>query len=88
MGHAGKVRTPTLIQHGEKDVRVPLPQSYELYQALKRRRVPTEFVIYPRQGHGLSEPQLIRDAMERNLAWFEAWVRRKKGGRRKAEGGR
>ncbi|MSS72766.1 MAG: S9 family peptidase [Candidatus Latescibacteria bacterium] len=88
MGHAGKIRTPTLIQHGEKDVRVPLPQSYELYQALKRRRIPTEFVIYPRQGHGLSEPKLIRDAMERNLAWFEAWVRRKAGKRQIANGKR
>ena len=32
--------TPTLIQHGDKDVRVPISQGYELYNALKRQSIP------------------------------------------------
>ena len=67
-----------MIQHGDQDLRVPLPQAYELYQALKRRRVPVEFAIYPRQGHALSEPKVVREVMERNLEWFDRWVRGKK----------
>ncbi|MCM2269329.1 MAG: S9 family peptidase [Thermoanaerobaculia bacterium] len=63
--------TPTLIQHGEADRRVPLGQSHELYQALKRLGVETELVIYPRQEHGIDEPKLLLDAARRNLAWFE-----------------
>lgn len=78
IAHAARIKTPTLIQHGDRDLRVPLPQGQELYQALKRRRVPVEFIIYPRQGHALSEPRLVRAVMEHNLDWFERWVRGKK----------
>lgn len=63
--------TPTLIQHGGDDPRVPLSQSFELYHGLKRLGVKTEMVIYPGQGHGISDPQLLLDAARRNLEWFE-----------------
>jgi len=69
------VTTPTLIQHGEKDVRVPLGQGLELYNALKRQGVLVEMDIYPRQGHGPEEPRLIMDIMRRNLEWFDRWLR-------------
>lgn len=72
--HVGHVQTPTLIQHGQEDVRVPLSQSQELYNALKHRGVPVKFVIYPRQGHGPNEPRLVADVMQRNLDWFARWV--------------
>jgi dipeptidyl aminopeptidase/acylaminoacyl peptidase len=68
------VTTPTLIQHGEQDVRVPVSQGYELYNALVRQNVTTKMVVYPRQPHGLQEPKFIRDAMERNLEWFDRWI--------------
>ncbi|MDH5714512.1 MAG: S9 family peptidase [Candidatus Aminicenantes bacterium] len=75
MYHIGKAVTPTLIQHGAEDQRVPLSQSKELYQGLKRNNVPVEFVIYPRQPHGIQEPKLQNDAMKRNLDWFNKWLR-------------
>ncbi|MBI2806977.1 MAG: S9 family peptidase [Planctomycetes bacterium] len=65
------VRTPTLIQHGERDERVPLSQGLELYNALKRQGCPTRMVIYPRTPHGIQEPRLLIDCMERNLDWFD-----------------
>ncbi|HXV85282.1 MAG TPA: S9 family peptidase, partial [Gemmatimonadales bacterium] len=68
------VSTPTLIQHGERDLRVPISQGYELYNALKRQGVPARMVVYPRQPHGIQEPQLQLDAMKRNVEWFEQWV--------------
>ncbi|MFQ6081859.1 MAG: prolyl oligopeptidase family serine peptidase [Candidatus Aminicenantia bacterium] len=74
MFHIQKARTPTLIQHGEKDLRVPLPQGQELYLGLKKNNVPVEFVIYPRQGHSIREPKLRRDSMERNIKWFNKWI--------------
>jgi dipeptidyl aminopeptidase/acylaminoacyl peptidase len=74
MFHVGSVKTPTLIQHGEADLRVPVSQGYELYNALRRRGVPTRMVVYPRQPHGLQEPKFILDAMQRNLDWFDRWV--------------
>ncbi|UCC62594.1 MAG: S9 family peptidase, partial [Anaerolineae bacterium] len=66
--------TPTLIQHGEKDIRVPLSQGRELYNALKRQGVPVEMVIYPRQGHSIAEPRLALDVRRRSVAWFERHI--------------
>jgi dipeptidyl aminopeptidase/acylaminoacyl peptidase len=56
---------------------VPISQGYELYNALKRQGVTTKMVVYPRQPRGLQEPKLVRDAMERNLDWFDRWVVKK-----------
>ena len=74
MYFVNKAKTPTLIQHGEKDVRVPLPQGQELYLGLKKNNVPVKFVIYPRQPHGIREPKLQRDSMKRNVEWFNKWI--------------
>jgi dipeptidyl aminopeptidase/acylaminoacyl peptidase len=74
MFHVQNVKTPTLIQHGEADLRVPISQGYELYNALRRRNVPVRMVVYPRQPHGLQEPKFIADALRRNLEWFDRWV--------------
>jgi dipeptidyl aminopeptidase/acylaminoacyl peptidase len=68
------ITTPTLIQHGDADARVPVSQGWELYVALKEQGVPVEFVTYPRQGHAITEPRLLRDAMERTLRWFSRWI--------------
>ncbi len=78
----GGVKTPTLIQHGEKDARVPLGQGMELYNALKQQGVPVQMVIYPRQPHGVGEPRLQIDVRRRPVEWFERWVL----GRRPPEG--
>src|SRR4030095_4146783 len=72
---AQNIKTPTLIQHGEKDDRVQLSQAWELYRALQANDVPRQFAIYPRQGHLIFEPKLQRDMLERNLTWFTRWVR-------------
>jgi dipeptidyl aminopeptidase/acylaminoacyl peptidase len=74
MNHIARARTPALIQHGEEDLRVPISQGYELHNALKRQGVPTQMVVYPRQPHGIREPRLVRDVLERNLAWMEKWL--------------
>jgi len=68
------VTTPTLIQHGEEDRRVPISQAYELRNALSRQDVPVTMVVYPRQPHGIQEPKLQLDAMHWNLNWFDRWV--------------
>ena len=66
--------TPTLIQHGEQDVRVPVSQGYELYSALKRQGTPVKMVVYPRQPHAIGEPRLIIDAGKRNIEWFRQYL--------------
>jgi dipeptidyl aminopeptidase/acylaminoacyl peptidase len=46
----------------------------ELYNALKRQGCTTKMVIYPRTPHGIEEPRLLVDCMERNLEWFDKYL--------------
>ncbi|HSL20812.1 MAG TPA: S9 family peptidase [Vicinamibacterales bacterium] len=69
-----QARTPTLIQHGENDQRVPIPNAFELYQGLRDQNVPTRLVVYKGFGHGLTKPKAVRAAMEHNLEWFDKYI--------------
>ncbi len=69
------VATPTLVQHGAADERVPLSQGREFYNALVRQGVTTRMVVYPRTPHGPREPKFIRHLMQENLDWFEKYVK-------------
>jgi dipeptidyl aminopeptidase/acylaminoacyl peptidase len=66
--------TPTLILHGEQDARVPLSQSYEFFNALKRRGCTVKMVVYPGTAHVPREPKLMHDVMSRTLAWMDRYV--------------
>ncbi|HUG35840.1 MAG TPA: prolyl oligopeptidase family serine peptidase [Candidatus Limnocylindrales bacterium] len=68
------VSTPTLIQHGAKDIRVPLSQGKELYNALKRQGVPVEMYVYPRQPHAIEEPRLLLHMKQAATDWLVRWV--------------
>ncbi len=65
------VKTPTLILCGQADMNVPLINSEQLYQALKRLGIDTELIIYPGQNHGIRKPTYLKDRFERYLAWYD-----------------
>lgn len=67
-------RTPTLIQHGELDRRVPPANAYLLYRGLRDRRVPTKLILYRGLGHQIDTPRGQRAFMEHNLEWFGQWI--------------
>ncbi len=67
-------RTPTLIQHGELDRRVPIANGYQLRQALEDRGVPVEMIVYKGFGHGITKPKSQRAVMQHNLGWFSHYV--------------
>jgi dipeptidyl aminopeptidase/acylaminoacyl peptidase len=69
-----RAKTPTLIQHGENDLRVPIPNAYELYQGLQDQNVPVKLIVYKGFGHGLNKPKAARAAMEHNMEWFDKYV--------------
>lgn len=71
-------KTPTLIHCGHDDPRVPRPQSEELYTALKKLGVPVEFIVYPRMGHGITEPRYQMVKMASEFYWFEKWIKGRK----------
>jgi dipeptidyl aminopeptidase/acylaminoacyl peptidase len=74
MFNVKNVTTPTMIQHGEADVRVPISQGYEFYNALKVKGVPTRMIVLPRQPHGPNEPKMQLATMKANLEWFEKYI--------------
>jgi dipeptidyl aminopeptidase/acylaminoacyl peptidase len=72
MTYIKQARTPTLIQHGDGDQRVPPPNAFELYQGLRDQQVPVELVVFKGFGHGLTKPKANRAAMQQNLDWFNS----------------
>ena len=74
MSYVKKAKTPTLIQHGELDKRVPIANAYELRQGLEDRGVPVEMIVYKGYGHGITKPKSMRAVMQHNLAWFNHYI--------------
>jgi dipeptidyl aminopeptidase/acylaminoacyl peptidase len=72
--YINQARTPTLIQHGELDRRVPIPNAYELYQGLQDRNVPAKLIVYKGFGHGINKPKQARAVLEHNYDWFSQWI--------------
>ena len=71
----GKVTTPTLVMGGKEDWNVPIINSEQLYQVLKRRGIDTQLVVYPGEFHGFSRPSFIRDRYNRFLGWYKKYVK-------------
>ena len=74
ISNLAKAQTPTLIQHGENDRRVPIPNAYELRQALEDRGVPVKMTVYKGFGHGITKPKQQRAVMEENEKWFGQYI--------------
>jgi len=72
--YVNKAKTPTLIQHGDQDKRVPPPNAFELYQALKDRGVPVKLILYKGFGHPINKPKQQRAVMEHNYEWFSKYI--------------
>jgi dipeptidyl aminopeptidase/acylaminoacyl peptidase len=69
-----RVKTPTLFLVGERDVRVPMPQSVEMYRALKSNGVPTRLYVAPREPHGWGELRHQLFKMNVELDWFAKYA--------------
>jgi dipeptidyl aminopeptidase/acylaminoacyl peptidase len=61
---AGKFSTPTLVTHGQRDLRVPVNHGVELYHALLQRGVPTRFVYFSDENHWVLKPA-------NSLVWYD-----------------
>jgi dipeptidyl aminopeptidase/acylaminoacyl peptidase len=70
-----RIRTPTLVLVGERDLECPVPQSREFWHALKTLGVPTQLAIYPGEGHMIVRPDHRRDIMKRSLTWLDKHLR-------------
>jgi dipeptidyl aminopeptidase/acylaminoacyl peptidase len=73
--HVKNARTPALILHGENDRTDPIGQAQQLHRALRHYGVECEFVVYPREGHGLGEEKHSLDCLRRIVRWFDAHLK-------------
>ncbi len=74
MTNINKASTPTLIQHGEFDKRVPIPNAYELYRGLQDRGITSKLIVYKGFGHGINKPKERLAAVWHNWQWFNHYV--------------
>ncbi|ELY55053.1 S9 family peptidase [Natronolimnohabitans innermongolicus] len=74
--HVESVDTPTLLVHADRDYRTPANTVELFYRGLRKHRVDTRLVRYPREGHELSrsgEPAHVVDRLERIVRWFDGY---------------
>ena len=74
MTYIKQAKTPTLIQHGDQDARVPVPNAFQLYQGLRDQNVPVRLSLFKGFGHGLTKPKANRAAMEQNWEFFGKYI--------------
>jgi dipeptidyl aminopeptidase/acylaminoacyl peptidase len=61
---AGNFSTPTLVIHGQQDLRVPVNHGIELFNTLQKRDVPSRLIYYPNENHWILRPQ-------NSLFWYD-----------------
>ena len=69
-----RAKTPTLLLCGENDATDPVEQCAQFHRGLRRYGVETEFVVYPREGHGIREEKHTIDVLNRVVGWFERYL--------------
>ena len=70
--YVGNVKTPTMLMTGEGDLRTPMPQTEEYYQALRVLKVPTAMIRFRNEWHGTSStPSNFLRTQIYLREWFE-----------------
>ncbi|HEY7792329.1 MAG TPA: prolyl oligopeptidase family serine peptidase, partial [Vicinamibacterales bacterium] len=69
-----QAKTPTLIQQGSLDQRVPVPDSFELYRGLQDMHVPSRLILYTGYGHPITKPKSNLAVLQSNWDWFAHYI--------------
>ncbi len=71
---AGNFSTPTLIIHGQLDMRVPVNHGFELFNTLQTRGVPSKLVYFPDENHWVLKPQNSLFWYQTTKDWLEKYI--------------
>jgi dipeptidyl aminopeptidase/acylaminoacyl peptidase len=69
-----RVNTPTLVFTGSRDLITPASQGLAFHRALAERGVPTGYVEYPLEGHGVRSFPAQIDFCARTVGWFDHFL--------------
>jgi dipeptidyl aminopeptidase/acylaminoacyl peptidase len=83
--YVGNVTTPTMLMTGVNDLRTPISQTEEFYEALKVRRIPTAMIRFNDEWHGTSSKP---SNFIRTQLYLREWFKRHSRGPAPAAGGR
>jgi dipeptidyl aminopeptidase/acylaminoacyl peptidase len=72
---AAAIRAPLLILQGDNDPRVPLAESRQIADAVRRRGGIVELMVYPGEGHGFHRLEDQLDSMRRAVEFLDRYVK-------------
>ncbi len=78
LAYVNNMQTPTLFLHSDHDFRCPIPEGYQMFQALKLKGVPTRMVVFHGSNHDLSRdgrPDQRAKRLNEVLAWFNHYLK-------------
>lgn len=68
-------KTPCLVIHGEQDYRVTVSEGMQLFTALKRKNIPSEFLYFPDECHFIRKPQNLEIWYKTMFDWMKHWLK-------------
>lgn len=71
---AADFKTPMLLSVGERDYRVPLNNTLEMWALLQRRQVPSRLLVWPDENHWILNPENSRVFFREVDTWLRRWV--------------
>ena len=71
---ATNFKTPMLLSIGEKDYRVPLNNTLEMWALLQRLKVPSRLLVWPEENHWILNPENSRVFYREVADWLAKWV--------------
>ncbi|MFL6193277.1 MAG: alpha/beta fold hydrolase [Thermoanaerobaculia bacterium] len=73
--HADKIERPLLVLQGENDPRVLKAESDEIVEAVRKKGVPVEYVIFPNEGHGFQRRESQEKAFTTALQFLDKYLK-------------
>lgn len=74
IAHAASFQTPIMLSVGEKDFRVPLSNTLEMWTVLQRRQIPSRLLYWPDENHWILKPENSKRFYEEVHAWIAKWI--------------
>ena len=73
--HADQIERPLIVLQGENDPRVLKAESQEIVDAVKKKGVPVEFLLFPNEGHGFARRDTQEKAYTATLAFLDKYLK-------------
>jgi dipeptidyl-peptidase-4 len=71
---ASQLHGHLVLIHGDADDNVHLANTLQLAEALQRAGKPFTMMIYPRNGHGVTQPEQYRHLQRMMTDWITQWL--------------